>query len=86
MPCPMHRGKATLGCALQFSDDATSNVILPALIDFAKGGQQLCFKPTEDCLPQARISPAPLCALCVTSFALLSVSAVDSQAPSPPLW
>jgi hypothetical protein len=50
-----------------YSDDAMSIVILPALSDFAKGGRRICFKPAEACLPQAEISPAFLCVLCVSA-------------------
>jgi hypothetical protein len=72
-----HRGTATLGCALTFSEDATTIVILPALSDFCEGrpapllpagpataGISPCF--SETC--------AFLCVLCVKSFAFLSAA------------
>jgi hypothetical protein len=67
-----HRGTATLGCALTFSNDATT-IILAALSDFAKGRRRLCLMPGETCSPQAGISRA----FSVTS-AFLSVLCVRS--------
>src|SRR5271168_4337027 len=64
---PCLRQAGTPGCALRFSDDATSIVILSALSDFAKGGRRLCLKPAEACLPQAGISPGFLSVLCASA-------------------
>jgi hypothetical protein len=89
-----HRGTATLGCALTFSDDATIIAILPApsefsegpaLSDFVKRGQRLRLMPGETCPPPTGTSPsfsvtsAFLCVLCFKSFAFLRALGAENR-------